>query len=392
MKSDSEFASVPAPSSRGRLQSGAVVLAALALPGVYAPTVQAEGAPESGVIAFKYLYYEDYQPGRKRIKVNSPSVYVASPLGPNWSAEGSMVLDSLSGATPRWQSSVSGSSVMHDERTAGDVKVTRHFDRSSYSVGLSHSSENDYVSNAFSLQGAWSTDDNNRTWTLGYGRSADKINPTNGGVLDISNEQKKTNEFIFGVTQALTTNDIAQLNLTVGSGKGFYSDPYKTQDYRPRERSQFALLGRWNHFLNGNGSTLRSSYRYYNDSFGIKAHTLQAEWVKPVTDSLTLTPMVRFYSQSAAKFYVDGQYRNDGSPILPIVEPGQFNSGDQRLSAFGALSLGIKAQYKVNPLWAVDGKFETYEQRSSWRLGGQGSAGVDTFKANIVQMGVSRKF
>ncbi len=391
MKSNPDLACAPA-SPRGRLQSGALVLAALALPGVYSPEVQAEAAPDQGVIAFKYLRYEDSQPGLKRVTVNAPSVYIATPLGRNWSAEGSLVVDSLSGASPRWQSSVSGASVMKDERTAGDVKVTRHFDRSSYSVGLSHSSENDYISNAFSLQGAWSTDDNNRTWTVGYGRAADKIDPTNGGQLGIANERKKTNELIFGVTQAVSTRDIAQLNLTIGSGKGYYSDPYKTLDYRPRERSQFALLGRWNHFLNGDGSTLRGSYRYYHDSFGINALTVQAEWVKPVTDSLTLTPLIRFYSQSAAKFYVDGQYDPNGYPIFPALATGQLNSGDQRLSAFGALSVGIKAQYKVNPLWAVDGKFEAYEQRSNWRFGGTGSAGVDTFKATIVQMGVSRKF
>ncbi len=392
MKPNVDCPRVSSTTARSRLQSGAVVMAALALPGVYSPTVLAEGAPEQGVIAFKYLRYEDSQPGKKRVTVDAPSVYLATPLGPNWSAEGSMVVDSVSGATPRWQSSVSGASNMSDERKAGDVKVTRHFERSSYALGLSHSSENDYVSNAFSVQGSWSTPDNNRTWTMGYGHAQDKINPTKGGTLGIENERKKTHEIILGVTQAVSSNDIAQLNLTLGSGKGYYSDPYKTLDYRPRERTQFALLGRWNHFLNGNGSTLRGSYRLYNDSFGIRAHTLLGEWVKPVTDALTLTPLLRFYSQSSADFYKDGQYDSSGIPIYPTLSTGELNSGDQRLSAFGAVSVGLKAHYKINPVWAVDGKIEAYEQRSSWRLGGSGSSGVDAFKASIVQMGVSHKF
>lgn len=281
---------------------------------------------------------------------------------------------------------------MTDERTAGDVKVTRHFDRSSYALGVSHSSENDYISNAYSAQGSWSTPDNNRTWTVGYGGAQDKINPTLGGAAGVVNERKETHEIILGVTQALSSNDIAQLNLTFGSSKGYHSDPYKTLDYRPRERTKFALLGRWNHFLNGNGSTLRGSYRFYNDSFGINAHTLMGEWVKPVTDALTLTPLLRFYTQNSAEFYKDGQYNSSGLPIYPTVSVGEFNSGDHRLSAFGAVSVGLKAHYKITPVWAVDGKLEAYEQRSNWRLGGSGSNGVDPFKASIVQLGVSHKF
>ena len=68
---------------------GAVVTAALSLPGVYVGAVHAGGAPEKGVIAFKYLHYQDSQPGLKRIKVDSPSLYLLAPVGSDWSVEGS---------------------------------------------------------------------------------------------------------------------------------------------------------------------------------------------------------------------------------------------------------------------------------------------------------------
>jgi len=57
-------------------QRGAVLAAALALPGV----VAAETAPTDGLIAFKYLWYHDLQPGLSRITVNSPSVYTLLPV------------------------------------------------------------------------------------------------------------------------------------------------------------------------------------------------------------------------------------------------------------------------------------------------------------------------
>ena len=50
----------------------AVLAAALALPGMV-PAANAESAPESGQIGFKYLSYRDSQPGLKRVSVDAPS-------------------------------------------------------------------------------------------------------------------------------------------------------------------------------------------------------------------------------------------------------------------------------------------------------------------------------
>lgn len=372
--------------------SGAIVLAALALPGVWAPPAHAETAPEKGVIAFKYLYYQDSQPGLKRITVNSPSVYVLAPIGSNWSVEGSLVIDSLSGATPRWQTAVSSASRMSEERAAGDIKVTRYFDRSSYSVGLSHSSENDYVSTAISLNGSWSTADNNTTWNIGVASSEDKIEPTDGGVNSIGLRNKRSDEMVIGLTQVLSRTDIVQLNATLSAGEGFYSDPYKLLDVRPEVRKQAAALARWNHHFEGDGSTLRSSYRYYRDTYGVKAHTFQFDWAKPVSESLMLTPLLRYYSQSAARFYVEPVYDNTGAVVFPVPAAGQLISGDQRLSAYGAVTLGLKVDYKLTEDWAVDGKLETYEQRGDWHLGGKGTKGLDPFRATFVQFGARYRF
>ena len=373
-------------------RSGAIVLAAMALPGVWLPQAHAEGAPEKGAIAIKYLYYQDSQPGLKRITVNSPSVYLLAPVGKDWSVEGSLVADTLSGATPRWQSAVSSASVMSEQRTAGDIKVTRYFSRSSYSVGLSHSKEHDYASTAVSLNGSWSSADNNTTWNIGVGSASDSIVPTKGGVAGVSKRTKRADDLLVGLTQALSSTDLAQVNFTLSVGEGYYSDPYKLLDVRPEARKQAAMLTRWNHHFEGDGSTLRSSYRYYRDSYGIKASTLEFDWAKPLSERLMLTPLLRYYTQSAARFYVEPVLDNTGQIVIPTAAPTGLNSGDQRLSAFGAFTLGLKADYKLTDDWAVDGKVETYEQRSDWRFGGQGSKGLDPFRATFVQFGARYRF
>ena len=371
-------------------RAGAVIAAALALPGVVA---HADSAPEHGEIAVKYLQYKDWQPGLDRIKVTAPSVFVLVPLSPRWSVEGSLVSDSVSGATPRYHTAISGATPrMTDERHAGDVKVTRYEERSSYSLGVSKSKEHDYDSSAVSFGASFSSDDNNRTWNIGVGFASDKIGSTNDPTLD---ERKRTTELMVGVTQALSATDLVQLNLTRNIGRGFYSDPYKEPDIRPRRRDQDILLVRWNHHFVDLGATARTSYRYYHDTFGINAHTLSVEWVQPLSGMFTLTPSVRLYSQSAAKFYFDPVYDPTvGAPYPPgyFTNPPEFISADQRLSAFGAVTAGLKLAIQFAPDWSGDLKLERYEQRSKWRVGGAGSPGLDPFSAAFIQFGVNKRF
>jgi hypothetical protein len=42
--------------------------------------------------------------------------------------------------------------------------------------------------------------------------------------------------------------------------------------------------------------------------------------------------------------------------------------------------------------WLIDLKAQRYEQRSNWRVGGNGSPGLDPFSATFVQVGVETKF
>lgn len=382
------------PKTARNEKAGAIIAAALALPGVMAPGLaRADSAPERGEIALKYLHYDDSQPGLSRIKVNAPSLYVMVPLSPKWSVEGSLVSDSVSGATPRYHSAISGATKhMKDQRKAQDIKITRYEERSSYSLGVSHSKEHDYESNAASLDASFSSEDNNRTWNVGLGFADDKIGSHNNPTL---HKTKQTLELMAGVTQAWTANDLVQLNVSHNRGHGYYSDPYKDPDVRPDFRNQSILLTRWNHHFDGMNSTLRTSYRYYRDNFGIKAHTLGLDWVQPLGDKFTVTPSLRYYTQTAAKFYYDPVYDPDVGAPYPVgyfTNPPKYISADQRLSAFGAITVGLKVAMKVTADWTVDAKVERYEQRSDWRLGGRASPGLDPFRATFFQVGVSTRF
>jgi Protein of unknown function (DUF3570) len=396
----------------------ALACAALALPGLsmLSTNAHAENAPENGLIAFKYLRYQDSQPGLKRITVDAPSVYLLAPISGGWSVEASAVVDSLSGATPRSHSTKSSATGyptgkgMSDYRKAGDIKLTKYFSRAAISLGYSTGDEHDYFAKGVSIDGRWSTENNNTTFNVGYGHDSDKIrgpNPDFGTAPEAVKGRKVTDQLIFGITQVLTSNDILQANLSYSDGRSkdmekgnsAFNDPYKSFDTRPETRKSTVLLGRWNHYIGSYGASLKTSYRYYRDSFKVSSNTFGVDWVQPVGAAMTLTPSIRYFSQSAADFYVDydSTSPNDGVPTC-LSNPAQplcgkqYASLDQRLSAFGAVTLGLKASYQITKQWTVDGKAEYYTQRSNWRLGGKGSPGIDTFNAQFYQVGVSRSF
>jgi hypothetical protein len=373
-----------------------ILAASLLLPGLAAVThVRAEEPPEQGIVAFKYGWYREGQPGWDRVRVHSPQVYVLAPFAAHWSVEASAVADSVSGATPRMHTTHSSATpFMSDFRRAADVKVTRYFHRAAVSASMAYSGENDYRSRAQGLEVRWSTEDNNRTWQLGVGHSGDRIDNTNSGGA-VADEHRQTRELMAGVTQVLTAADLVSVQLTRSLGRGFYSDPYKLFDVRPDARRSTTTLVRWNHFVEGPETTLRTSWRHFHDSFGIRANTLSGEWAQPA-GAWTFTPGVRWHMQSAASFYFDPVADAQGQPdalatrIYAVGLTG-YSSADQRLAAYGAVTASMKVAYDFSNGSTVDAKVDVMRQSANLRPGG-GSPLLDPLHATFLQIGWSRRF
>jgi len=369
----------PAPASA----AGALLAAALALPGLL-PAAACGQAPDRGLFTAKYLDYRDWQPGARRMDVTSPSFYALIPFSDTLTVEGSLVLDAMSGASPLFHNTLTGASGVgvHDYRKAGDVKVTKYFDRWAIGVGAAMSTEHDYLSRAASLDLRYSTDDRNRTYAFGIGGASDHIDSEN---LIAIGKTRHTLDFLVGITQALDANALVQSNLTYSRGHGYYSDPYKTLDTRPDARRVLAWLTRFNRYVPSCDATVKLSYRYLHDSFGVTSHVLEAAWRQPLPAGFALTPSLRYYTQSAADFYRD-------PPFPQGFVPGQPYTADTRLSAFGAFTPALRVERLFAEGWSVDLTFAFYRQRSAWRIGGDGSPGLEPFSARWIEAGVTKTF
>jgi hypothetical protein len=383
----------------------ALLSAAMALPCVMG-VAHAESAPEKGILSFKYLNYKERQQitadaskgysatysnsGASayddRIRVTATASSVMLPLNSEWSMTATLITDSISGASPAYQTeALTG---MKDFRRAVDTSLTHYLPNGTITLGVNHSAENDYVSRGVSLVATQANESKNTTWTAGIGMNRDEINPSN---LIVANERKRGLDLIVGVTQVLTMNDIVQFNLGLYTGRGYFSDPYKIYDERPRDRSHQTFQTRWNHHFTELNGTSRWAYRYYSDNWGIRSHTMDAEWVQRLGGGWSVAPAVRYYSQTAAKFYVEVDPTLAPFPTSPPVDARYF-SEDQRVSAFGGLTVGMKLVKQLSLDTKVDLKFEQYGQKGVWSLMGSGSKGLVPFYARSLQVGLTHTF
>lgn len=372
----------PEPAARPTI--GLTLLtAAMALPAI--GPVHAETAPERGTIALKTLDYVDSQPANQRIRVGALALRIAAPISGDWLVGGTAVTDSISGASPAYHTTAL--TRMRDRRNAGTGEVTRYFEHGTLTVGASQSRESDYLSRGFSVLATRSGEDKKTTWSAGIGVLRDLITPTNH-VID--RDHKKVDDLLLGVTQVLTPRDIVQLNAGLSFGHGYFSDPYKAVDNRPRYRNHATLTARWNHHFDAIDGTLRLSYRHYADTWAIRSHTLGAEFVQTLPGGWSVTPIARAYTQTAARFYIEA---GPAGPFGPAPPAGAvFFSADQRLSAFGGRTYGLKIAKQIGPDWQADVKVERYEQRAAWTWYGPGSRGLAPFYARTVQVGLAMQF
>jgi hypothetical protein len=367
------------------LAASAVVLASTS------STVGAVTRPEQAQVSFKAMDYQDRQQQLSRIGVKALSSYWVVPIGASWALEAGTVVDAISGASPAYYTAPRSFARVRDTRRAQDVKASHYGPNQRIMLGRSESKEIDYASTSHVFMYSRSTPDKNTTVDWGVARTSDTINPVTQLVV---NEKKTVQELLLGLTQVVTPQDLIQVQWVHSSGQGYYSDPYKLLDSRPSSRRIDALSFRWNHHRPETQTTARWHARASHDSFGIRAASVGLDLAQVVSPQWTITPSARFYSQSGAYFF---SAPNPQMPDVPVI-PGDFVLGqshisfDQRLAPLGALTVGLKLEKKLSANTVVDIKLERYRQRNAWTLHGGSVAGLDDFKAQTVQLGLTHRF
>lgn len=326
--------------------------------------------------------HEDYRESGGRIVVRTDGAYFEQDLGVATQLKVEGILDAIAGATPNGQPAPAGSdqvplSQLHERRKAWSASLAHQFAGARLAAGIANSRESDYVSTGWSLNATREFNQKNTTLLAGVAGTDDDIRV----FYQTSRARKRTNDFIVGVTQLLDPNTSVTLNASWGRQRGYLSDPYKLvqktteivpgvslpltfPENRPGEREKWTALLNLNRAIPAWRGALDLAYRFYHDTYGTDASTLELAWFQRLGERLVLRPSFRWYGQSAAAFY---HYQLDGTSIVPAQGAprpgGPFYSSDYRLSEMRTTTAGLKAIWRVTDALSLDASYERYEMR-----------------------------
>ena len=144
------------------------------------------------------------------------------------------------------------------------------------------------------------------------------------------------------------------------------------------------------HFSQPDG-VLNGVLRLGHDDFGIISETFQLEWRQNVGEHFQVVPFFRYYHQSAADFFgqtINGM--NVSDPVNPNPD-GTHYSADYRLSAFNAISGGLRLRYQFNDIFFANFAYERYVMSGSGSASDQSQAQA-YISADLWTVGVNAQF
>ncbi|MEP4146216.1 MAG: DUF3570 domain-containing protein [Halioglobus sp.] len=366
----------------------ALTSSALLLP-AYQPA-QAEAPPEYTELGLRYSNYEEddtssrktFGGSSERMEVDVAQFHLLAPVADDWSVALDVSWEDMSGASPWFVGQaadgedkvvMSGASI-EDTRTEVSVTTRYFYDRGSAGFNYTRSDEDDYESDAISVDASIDGDDGLTTYSAALSASADDIEPTQGLIpTNTLKDEKDIRSAWVGVSRIISKRAILRFGLSYTYRNGFLTDPYKLRDQRPDKRNEWVLQGGYRQFLMGPNAALHIDYRYFDDDWGIDAHTVDIAWHQNIGDRTVLIPFLRYYTQDDADFFANSVDLSD-----------RYYADDYRLSAFGALSLGLRLQHDIGS-WRVNLAAERYESDNAWGVyGGEESpALVDFWRTSI---------
>ena len=123
----------------------------------------------------------------------------------------------------------------------------------------------------------------------------------------------------------------------------YFTDGSLKAETLPGKRFKIPVGIRANYFL-ADKFVIRSFYRYYQDNWGLKAHTFEMETPVKISPFFSISPFYRFYAQNAVPYFAPYAQHN------PLAV---YYTSDYDLSKFSSNYLG--ANFRIVPQKGVFG-------------------------------------
>ncbi len=218
----------------------------------------------------------------------------------------------------------------------------------------------------------------NTTLNLGWSHDADSI-LANAATYIYQTQHKDTDDFLIGINQLLSPRTVLTANFTFRDARGYLSDPYRGVMFdaypqfdpnnaslfgesRPNQRQSYIGYVSLTQFITPLRGSAEGSYRFYHDTFGINAHTVELAWHQKLGRRVLLSPEFRYYRQSAAFFYAPHFAGDPTDPTNPTPIPA-FYSADYRLSRLETFTYGVTASARISERFSIDASYHRYEMQ-----------------------------
>jgi hypothetical protein len=315
------------------------------------------------------LMYHVYDGGG--VKATGPALLVRKSLADRVSLSAQYYVDAVSNASI---DVVTTASPYKETRKAWELGIETVVRDSTLSLNLSRSNEPDYQADSFSVDVAHEVFGGMTTVSLGFGRGSDLVGQK--GVPGWIDEALHW-QYRAGLTQVLSPTWLTSANFEVISDSGYLGSPYRVArvfgaavpERNPRTRTGRAVKLR---SIDDTGSlvsrsSLRVEYRYYWDTWDIRAHTAEVGASRYVGERFLVDAAARYYKQDKALFYSD----NATSETLYV-------SRNRQLSTFNSSSLlarlsytwpGLPAGYDLKLVGSYEFKRFAYSDFTDLRTG-----------------------
>ncbi len=337
-------------------------------------------------VAYRFEYYAEE---KDRIRVSTHSALFEKKITSWLSLKGEVVYDAISGASPTGSPPPSTIAfvppdeggptgpfkntvptvALEDIRRAGSFAPVFSYGPHRLTPQFSYSEENDYISYGGSLNYSVDLNQKNTTLNLGWSHNWDTI--LAAGFLS-EDLDKDVDDFLIGVNQLLGPKTVLTANFTYGHGRGYLNDQYKgvlfdnfpqgdpdfpalAAEQRPDERDRYIVYASLTHHLTKLNASVEGSYRYFHDSYGVDAHTIGLAWHQKIGKRVVISPVFRYYRQSAADFYV--------TRLPDYSTRPDYYSADYRLSEAETFTYGVVLHARAAEWLGFDLGYRRYDMR-----------------------------
>ncbi len=312
-------------------------IAAIALAGSALPAF-ASVLPEDRT---DFLYHR-YDGGG--VTIDGPSILVRKSVGKSLSLSANYYVDMVSSASI---DVITTASPYTEERTQYSVAGDYLRGNTTISAGYTSSVESDFDANTYHLAVSQDMFGQLTTLTMSYSYGDDTVGKSDDPNFIRDNTRQ---HYGIGITQILTRNMIAALNIEVITDEGFLNNPYRSvrfldanlgqgydfeKELYPRTRTSNAFGIRTKYFLPYRAA-LEAQYRYFADTWDIESHTASLTYIHPWRD-FTFTAKYRYHDQTGAHFFRD---------IFSRSEATNFRGRDKELSPLSSQTIKLGVAYE----------------------------------------------